>query len=231
MPAPLPEDDWDQEGQSRWRMVRVHLNDGVIASAGVVLGLTSAEADTSDTLIAAVATTVIGGLIILGAEYNEAAGERDSQFAIIEAERLRLAMSPDEEFEELVGIYQRKGLSPATARQVARELSDRDALGAQLDAEYGIDHLDEVVPPLRIGLISAAAFAVGALLPFLLVLLTPLAVWREVTVFVVAGLALTASAIIGARSDHTNPVAAVARTLAIGLGTMGISIAAGELAH
>jgi len=231
MAAALPADDWDHDAQTLWRMFRVHLNDGVIASAGVVLGLTSAEADTVDTLIAAAATTVIGGLIMLGAEFNEAAGERDSQLAIIEAERRRLELSPDEEFEELVGIYVRKGLSPTTARQVARELSDRDALGAQLDAEYGIEHIDAVVSPTRIGLLAAAAFAIGSLLPFLLVLLTPLQVWREVTVFAIAGLALTASAIIGARSDHTNPVAAVARTLAIGLGTMGISIAAGELAH
>ena len=221
-------DDWDYVSGARWRQLRVHLNDGLITAAGILQALTSAGATGLEALIAAIATTIVGTLLVLGAEYGEAAGDAASQRAIIAAERRRLEMSPDEEFEELVGIYRAKGLTDGLARQVTEELFARDALAAQLDAEYGIVPTGPRTSPWRMSSSYAAAFAVGSVLPMILVAIAPRVV-REVATFVIIAVALVISAALGARSDRTNAVAAVLRTLALGLFSMGISLGAGLL--
>lgn len=220
-------EDWDFDRSARWRARRVHFNDGLISAAGILQGLTSAGATGREAFIAGVATTIIGGLLVIGAEFNEAAGDLASQQAIVEAERRRLELSPAEEFEELVTIYQNKGLSEELARQVATELSAKDALAAQLDAEYGIPPTP-TTSPISIGLQFGTAFVLGSLLPLVLILINERAA-RETVVFVVVGVALAASAIMGARSDRTSAGMAVARTLAIGLSSMLISLIAGSL--
>jgi VIT1/CCC1 family predicted Fe2+/Mn2+ transporter len=221
-------EDWDLAHGAKWRILRVHFNDGLISAAGILQGLTSAGATGYEAFVAGLATTVIGGMIVLGAEYNEAAGDVASERAIVEAERRRLELTPQEEFDELVQIYQRKGLSPALAEAVARELSERDALGAQLDAEYGISGQPPLMSPWGMGLRFGAAFVIGALVPLILLLISE-RLTREIVVFLVVGLTLTFSAVTGARSDRTSAWAAVARTLAIGLGSMVVSLVAGSL--
>lgn len=219
-------EDWDLDRSARWRARRVHFNDGLISAAGILQGLTSAGATGREAFIAGVAATIVGGLLVIGAEFNEAAGDLASQQAIVEAERRRLELSPEEELEELASIYQSKGLSADLAHQVAAELSAKDALAAQLDAEYGIPP-SPVTPPIHIGLQFGAAYIVGSLLPLVLILIGERAA-RETVVFLVVGAALAASAVMGARSDRTNAAAAMARTLAIGLTTMLISLIAGS---
>jgi VIT1/CCC1 family predicted Fe2+/Mn2+ transporter len=221
-------DDWDEERSAQWRALRVHLNDGIISAAGIMQGLTSAGATGAEAFIAGLATTIIGSLLVGGAEYNEAAADLASQHAIVEAEKRRLELNPDEEFEELVGIYRAKGLSETMARQVAEELSAKDALAAQLDAEYGIAPTTLAASPGWIGLRHGAAFMIGSLLPLALLLISE-RLTREIVVFITVGIALGVSAVLGARSDRTSVGAAVTRTLAIGLGSMLISLLAGSL--
>ena len=146
MAGPHDDGDWDPSTSAHRRMLRIHANDGLIAAAGVIQGLNSAGATGAEAMVAALATMIVGGLLVFGAEFGEAAAERDSQLAIVEAERLRLEMSPQEEFAELVAIYRRKGLTERVAHDVARELSEKDALAAQLDAEYGIAELGRPRP-------------------------------------------------------------------------------------
>ena len=220
--------EWDPAHASLWRTIRIHFNDGLISAAGILQGLTAAGATGQEAFIAGLATTLVGGLLFAGGEYNEAAGDLAGQRAIVEAERRRLALTPDEEFEELVGIYVAKGLSPGLAREVAAELSEKDALAAQLDAEYGIPADAQPVSPLAQGIRFGLAYMAGSLLPLLLLLISERAA-RETVVFVLVAVSLTASAILGARSDRASPAMAVTRTLAIGLGSVLISFLAGSL--
>src|SRR6478735_3450268 len=171
----------------------------------------------NDGLIAAAG--IIQGLNSAGATGAE---------ALVAAERRRLEMSPQDEFDELVGIYRAKGLSSRVAHEVAQELSDKDALAAQLDAEYGIREWGDIVRPVRVGSWCAAAFVIGSAIPVPFLTIVPLLA-REVALFVIVAVALTASAVIGARSDRTDPMQAVLRTLGIGLGTMVVSLVAGSL--
>jgi VIT1/CCC1 family predicted Fe2+/Mn2+ transporter len=132
-------------------------------------------------------------------EYVSVSSQRDSETTLLAQERRELAETPGREFNELTALYQAKGLSEPTARQVATELTAHDALAAHLDAELHIDP-DDLASPFQAAAASAASFTVGALLPLVAILLPPVA-WRVpvtiAAVLIALGLAGAASARIG----------------------------------
>src|SRR2546423_11251863 len=103
-------------------------------------------------------------------EYVSVSSQRDTERALLAKERTELATSPDDELAELTAIYVAKGLRPGTAKLVATELTEQDALSAHAEAELGI-RPDELTNPLQAAGASALAFTVGALLPLIAILL------------------------------------------------------------
>ncbi|MGN6445946.1 VIT1/CCC1 transporter family protein, partial [Amnibacterium sp.] len=170
-------------------------NDGIVSVAAIVVGVAGATSATAPILTAGVAGVVGGAISMALGEYVSVSSQRDSQRALIVKERQELAETPEQELLELAGIYQAKGLSAATARTVAEELTAHDALSAHLEAELGIKEAD-VVSPWQAAGASALAFFIGSLLPMLAVLLPPASIRIPVT-FVAVLLAL---AVTGATS-------------------------------
>jgi VIT1/CCC1 family predicted Fe2+/Mn2+ transporter len=109
-------------------------NDGIIATAGVIEGFIAAGAGTDALLAAALAATVAGAVSFGGFKYGEAAAERDAELAVVDEERGDLARSPETELDELAIFYQARGVDRALAREVAAQISARDALTAQLES-------------------------------------------------------------------------------------------------
>src|SRR5215831_15124148 len=137
-------------------------NDGIIATAGILEGFAGAGAGDRALLIAATVATIAGMLAAGGAEWAEAAGEREAQLTTAEEEAAELARDPDAERAELVAHYEVRGLTPELARQVAHELMAHDPLAAQLDSEHGIREVISTSDTVRTGVGSALAYAVGA---------------------------------------------------------------------
>lgn len=147
-------------------------NDGIVSTAAVVVGVAAATSDIVPVLLAGTAA-VVGGAISMGlGEYVSVSSQRDSEHALIEKERCELAEDPEGELQELVGLFQERGLSAATATLAATELTEKDALRAHLSMELNIDQAD-VVSPWHAAFASAVAFTLGALLPLATVLLLP----------------------------------------------------------
>ena len=170
-------------------------NDGIVSVAAIVVGVAGATPATAP-IFAAGAAGLIGGAISMAlGEYVSVSSQRDSQRSLIEKERHELAAMPEEELAELAKLYEDKGLSAATAQQVAIELTENDALAAHLEAELGIDEAD-VVSPWQAAGASALAFLIGAVLPMLAILLPPADIRVPVTFISV----LVALAITGAMS-------------------------------
>ena len=209
-------------------------NDGIVSVAATVVGVAGVTNDVTPILVAGAAAVVGGAVSMALGEYVSVSSQSDSQRALIEKERLELRDDPNGELEELAGIYQAKGLSVETARTVARELTEHDALGAHLDAELKIDE-GEVASAWQAALASAIAFTVGAVLPMLAILLPPAEVRIPLTfVAVVIALAITGSvsAHIGGSSKRKATLRlviggalAMAFTYGVGLllGTTGIA--------
>lgn len=166
-------------------------NDGIVSVAAIVVGVAGATSNVAAILIAGAAGLVGGAISMALGEYVSVSSQRDSQQALIAKERRELREMPEEELEELVGIYETKGLSADTARRVAVELTEHDVLAAHLEAELGIRQQD-VASPWQAAGASALAFTIGAILPLLAILLPPAELRVPVTfVAVLLALALT----------------------------------------
>ncbi|MGG5174518.1 VIT1/CCC1 transporter family protein [Pseudarthrobacter sp. J1763] len=208
-------------------------NDGIVSVAATVVGVAGVTNDLTPILIAGTAAVVGGAVSMALGEYVSVSSQSDSQRALIELERRELAEDPEGELAELAEIYQAKGMSEATARQVAVELTEHDALKAHLSAELNIDE-EEVASPWHAALASAVAFTVGAILPLLTAVLLPASIRIPFTfVAVILALALTGaiSARVGGSSKRKASIRlviggalAMAFTYAVGLllGTTGI---------
>ena len=172
-------------------------NDGIVSVAAIVIGVAGATANRGAIFTAGLAGLVGGAVSMALGEYVSVSSQRDSERAAIQQEKRELADSPAAELTELTALYEAKGLSAATARSVATELTSRDALNAHLDAELHIDPAD-IASPLQAAGASGLSFVSGALLPMLAILLPPTGLRVPVTFVAV----LVALAVTGAVSAH-----------------------------
>ena len=210
-------------GRLNWlRAAVLGANDGIVSVAGIVIGVAGATSARGPIFTAGLAGLVAGAVSMALGEYVSVSSQRDSELAQLTQEKRELAEPPQAELAELTALYEAKGLSPATARTVAAELTARDPLAAHLDAELHIDP-DDLAHPFQAAGASALSFTAGALLPLLAILLPP-AAWRVtfVAVLVALGLAGALSARIGG-SDIRRAVLRVVIGGALGLAlTYGI---------
>jgi VIT1/CCC1 family predicted Fe2+/Mn2+ transporter len=123
-------------------------------------------------LLATVAGLVAGALSMAAGEYVSVSSQTDIETSDIEREKRELAEMPEDEMRILTEIYERRGLRRETALQVARELTEADALGAHIRDELGINELSHA-KPIQAALASGAAFTAGGLLPLMVAILSP----------------------------------------------------------
>lgn len=172
-------------------------NDGIVSVAALVVGVAGATTDSTALLLAGIAGLVGGAISMALGEYVSVSSQRDSEKALIAKEKRELEEMPAEELDELTELYRQRGLSLETARQVAEELTEHDALAAHLEVELHIDQ-DDLVNPWHAALSSAVSFTIGALLPLLAILLPPPG-WRVPTTFVAVIIALALTGAISAQ--------------------------------
>jgi len=202
-------------------------NDGIVSTAGLVVGVAAATTDTSTIATAGVAGLVAGAVSMALGEYVSVSAQRDTEQALVHKERRELEEMPEAEFDELVGLLQAKGLTPETSHRVARELTDHDPLGAHLDLELGIDR-DDFADPWAAALSSAVAFSAGALLPLVAVLAPPVSL-RLPVAFVGVVVALTLTGAISAHLGGAPKRHAVVRLVGGGVLAMLVTYGIGQL--
>jgi VIT1/CCC1 family predicted Fe2+/Mn2+ transporter len=201
-------------------------NDGIVSTAGIVMGVAGATSDRGTILVAGVAGLAAGALSMAAGEYVSVSTQKDSELALLEKERIELRDEPEEELAELAGLYVEKGLSEELAVEVAKQLTEHDALGAHAEAELGIDP-DDITSPWNAALASMLSFTLGALLPLLTITLfdPTLRIWVTV-LSVTAALALTGWG--SARFGYGPARRAVVRNVLGGLFAMAVTYAIGS---
>jgi len=215
-----------------FRWIRPHIleaSDGILTSAGICEGFAGAGVSSGVLVFAGLAGLVAGTLAMGTVEYSKLRGEHDRQAAQLLAERELHETAPDAELDELTALYVARGLSPELARRVAVELSAHDALAAHAEAEYGITPASRAAP-LRDAFAVSAAFAAGALLPWLAIVLIPGPVRAPVT-FMVVLVALALTGWVSARIYEVRPLVPMVRTASIGGLSMLITYFAGYLLY
>ena len=202
-------------------------NDGIVSVAAIVVGVAGATSSTPAILAAGAAGLVGGAFSMALGEYISVSSSRDTTTALIAKERRELGEFPEQELEELTGLYEDRGLSRATAERVAKELTARDALRAHLEVELNIDP-DDVANPWHAAGASALAFTIGALLPLLAILLPPEGIRVPVT-FIAVLVALVLTGAISARFGGVRPIRPIVRVVLGGALALGATFAIGTL--
>ncbi len=202
-------------------------NDGIVSTASLIVGVAAASADRGDILLAGVAGLIAGAMSMAAGEYVSVSSQSDAERAEIAIEQRELRDDPQSELEELAGIYVKRGVDPTLARQVAEQLTRKDALAAHARDELGITETG-AARPVEAALASAASFAAGAALPLVAALLAS----QDVVVWVVSATAVAALALsgaLGARAGGAPPLHAAFRVTLWGALAMAATAAAGAL--
>lgn len=202
-------------------------NDGIVSTAGLVVGVAGASAPRGAIFTAGLAGLVAGAVSMALGEYISVSSQRDSERSQLDLEARELQESPEAELVELAGLYERKGLSAETARRVAEELTALDPLAAHADIELHIDP-DDLTSPVQAALASAVAFTLGASLPLAAIMLAP-EPWRVLSTVVIVLVALAVAGLISARLGHSRVRLAVTRVVVGGAVGLAVTYAIGRL--
>lgn len=202
-------------------------NDGIVSIAALLVGVAAATSETGPLLIAGVAGLAAGAISMGLGEYVSVSSQRDSELALIEKEKKELIEQPEVELAELAAIYQHKGLSPATAKKVAQELTDHDPIRAHLEAELNILEA-HIVNPWAAALSSMISFFAGALLPLLTVLFAA-PQFRIPATIVASIIALGATGAAGAYLGGSSMWKSVIRVVIGGAAALAVTFLIGSL--
>lgn len=202
-------------------------NDGIVSTAGIVIGVAGATTNTMTLVISGLAGLVSGALSMGGGEYVSVSTQKDTEKAVVAAEEAELKDDYEGEINELAKIYEKNGLSEELSRKVAIELMSKDALGAHAAAELGVNPAD-LVNPWHAAFSSMISFAIGAILPFLFIVLMPISVRVIFTVLAVL-LALALTGFVSAKLGGAASWPAIARNVIVGALTMTITYTVGHL--
>ena len=214
--------------RSNWlRAAVLGANDGILSTSSLVLGVAASGASRSAIVTAGVAGLVAGAGSMAAGEYVSVSSQRDTENADLRLEQRELASDPEGELRELAAIYERRGLPPDLAAEVARSLSAHGVLEAHARDELGLAE-DRRARPLQAAGASALSFAVGAILPLLAIGIFGSSI-RIVACTVVTLLALIGLGALGARLGGAPVMRAVVRVVFWGATAMAVTAAIGAL--
>ena len=202
-------------------------NDGIISTASLIAGIAATNATKPAIFFTGIAALVAGALSMAAGEYVSVSSQLDTENADLEREKYELENFPDAEKQELQDIYIKRGLNPELAFLVAEELMKNNALEAHSRDELGIsEHLS--AKPVQAAIASALTFAAGAVLPILVILLSP----REYSVWAVSLssiIFLALLGVVGARAGGANMMKSVIRVTFWGALALIVTASIGKL--
>lgn len=225
---PSPHPEAHKSHRAAWlRAAVLGMNDGIVSTSSLILGVLAASGNKEAVLMAGMAGVVAGALSMAAGEYVSVSSQRDSEISDIEIEMKSLAENPDQELEELAWIYERRGLGPELAKEVARRLHDHDAVRAHAHHELGIDH-DDLARPVQAAIASGVAFLIGGLVP----IFSSLIAENEKSALIITAVSLFALYLSGAASAFVGggrKVKAALRVLIGGGLAMAVTFLIGHL--
>ena len=216
--------------RSGWlRAAVLGVNDGLVSTASLMIGVAAAQASTNAIVTAGFAGIAAGAMSMAAGEYVSVSSQTDIEDADRKIEAGHLAVDPEGELEELAEIYVARGLPKELALQVAKEMHDHDALAAHLRDELGQHHKTRA-RPIQAAVASAAAFTLGGLIP-MLGMFAPTPNGRTTTIVAITLIGLVIAGITGAKIAGSGALRPTARILLGGSLAMLVTAGIGQLVH
>lgn len=214
--------------RSNWlRAAVLGANDGIISISSLAIGVASAGTERDPILLATVAGLVAGALSMAAGEYVSVSSQTDVEQADIEREKQELQEMPEAEMQILAQIYEKRGLKKETALQVAKELTDADALGAHIRDELGLNEVSQA-KPIQAALASGLAFTAGGILPLLVTFLAPVK-GMEYYLYGFTIISLIVLGTVSAKTGGSSVAKAITRIVIWGTLAMGLSALVGYI--
>lgn len=214
--------------RSNWlRAVVLGANDGIISISSLSIGVAAASSTREPIVLATVAGLVAGALSMAAGEYVSVSSQTDTEKADIEREKQELKEMPEVEVSILAQIYEKRGLKKETAIQVARELTERDALGTHIRDELGVNEISQA-KPIQAAIASGISFTVGGVLPLLLILFAPIQ-GMEYWLYGFTIIFLIILGAIAAKTGGSSVLKAILRIVIWGTLAMGLSALVGYI--
>lgn len=214
--------------RSNWvRAAVLGANDGIISISSLAIAVSSAHSTKETVLLSTIAGLTAGALSMAAGEYVSVSSQTDIEEADVAREKKELEEMPEEELEMLASIYRKRGLKPETAKQVAIELTEKDALGAHVRDELGINEHNRANPS-QAALASGLSFVVGGILPLILVLLAPMPS-MEYWLYIFTCVFLALLGAVAAKASGTPIGKSVLRITLLGMVAMLVSALVGHL--
>jgi VIT1/CCC1 family predicted Fe2+/Mn2+ transporter len=214
--------------RSNWlRAAVLGANDGIISISSLAIGVAAASTTREPIMLATVAGLVAGALSMAAGEYVSVSSQTDIEKSDIAREAAELKESPEEELNLLAAIYEKRGLTKETALLVAQELTEKDALGAHIRDELGINEMSQA-NPLQAAMASGMAFTAGGILPILVAFFAPVP-QMELLQYASSMLFLVFLGIVSARTGGAVVWKAVLRITIWGTFAMALTALAGYL--
>jgi len=212
--------------RSNWlRAAVLGANDGIISISSLAIGVATASETRDPILLATIAGLVAGALSMAAGEYVSVSSQTDIEKADIEREKQELATMPEAELKILAEIYEKRGLKKDTALQVAKELTEADALGTHIRDELGINEISQA-KPIQAAFVSGAAFTSGGLLPLAVIIFAPIST-MEYFLYGFTILSLVLLGAIAAKTGGSSIGKAILRIVIWGTIAMGLSALVG----
>lgn len=202
-------------------------NDGIISTASLLIGVISSGASHDAIVIAGTAGLTAGAVSMAAGEFVSVSSQADLERSDIDKEREYIKNDPQAERIELAEIYRARGLSEATAQQVAAELMETDALAAHVRDELGLSE-STTAQPLIAALSSALTFALAGAIPFLAAVLSPHE-FHSHALIIATMLALVLLGLMSASAAGSRAIHSILRIVLWGLFALGFSSLIGAL--
>ena len=203
-------------------------NDGIVSTAAIIFGVAGASATHGTIVLAGVAALAAGAMSMAVGEYVSVSTQRDLEEAELAREKVALDRDPQRQLAILARLFEQRGVEPKVAAEVAKEMSEKDALSVHARAELGIDP-DNVTNPWAAALASMLSFLIGGAIPIAALLLSPRAIEIWVAGFAVL-VAMALTGVVSARLGRTPMGRAVLRNVVGGTLALAITYGVGRIA-
>ena len=220
----------EQHASSRIAWLRAAVlgaNDGIVSTGSLIVGVAAADASRSGVLVAGVAALFAGAMSMAAGEYVSVSSQSDTEKADLARETAELEQQPDFEREELIGIYEERGVQRQAAAAVVDQMMAKDPLATHARDELGISNTT-AARPLQAAITSALTFTAGAAAPLLVVPLAPMSGLVPI-VAVVSLLWLAVLGVLGARVGGAPVLPSVVRVSFWGALAMAVTAGIGSL--
>jgi VIT1/CCC1 family predicted Fe2+/Mn2+ transporter len=204
-------------------------NDGIVSTAAIIFGVAGGSADHATIMLAGIAAIAAGALSMAAGEYVSVSTQRHLEKSELARQKADLDRDPERELAVLARIFEQRGVAPPLAKDVARQMSAKDALSVHARAELGIDP-DAVTNPWSAAIASMVAFTFGGLVPIMAMALAP----RQIEIWVAGVAVVIAMALTGAISATLGRfpvVPSIVRNIAGGLLAMAVTYGVGRVAE